>query len=112
MSMLKEIRSYCDIPEDDTCFDTTLKIHTNGAIFELEQVGVDPKDFILSNDTQSWADYLGERKDLELVKTYICMYVKLNFDPPANSFLVASIEQKLERFAWRIREHTEPKGGE
>lgn len=110
--ILETVREFCNLTVIDTSFDAELMIHANTAIFELEQLGVPiPKDFVLSPMVK-WSDYLGDRTDLEAVKSYICMYTRLLFDPPTNSFLVSSTQSSMDRLAWRIREHTEPKGGE
>lgn len=112
MSILKTIRKYCTVPEDDDCFDGELIILTNGVIFELEQLGVEPNGFVLSDDTQLWTEYIGTRTDLEVIKGYICISVKLTFDPPGNSFLITALQQQLDKYAWRIREHMEQQGGD
>lgn len=111
MSILETIRTYCGLPAEDDCFDGEFLILTNGVIFELEQLGVNPNGFVLSTKDQLWKDYIGTREDLEVVKSYICISVRLTFDPPGNSFLITALQQQLEKYAWRIREHMEPKGG-
>lgn len=107
-TIMATVREFCNLTPTDDSFDVELKIHSTSAIFELEQLGVQiPQSFMLDS-TKLWSDYLGDRTDLEAVKSYICMYTRLLFDPPANSFLVNSIQSNLDRLAWRIREHNEP----
>ena len=106
-SILSTIKKLCHIDAEDPSFDQDIALHINTAIFELEQVGVAHQTgFIVFDKTQSWTDYLGDRTDIEAVKSCIYMKVRLLFDPPTNSFLVESMNKQIEQLMWRIREQT------
>jgi len=102
-SILISIKKMLGIGEDDTNFDNELIIHINGAITIIMQLGVGPiSGFAITDSSQVWTDFIGERKDLELIKTAIYLLVRLMFDPPQNSFLVNSIQKQIDEYCWRI----------
>lgn len=109
-SILITIKKMLGINEDDFSFDYELNGHINSALFILNQLGVGPTSgFYITGPSETWYDLLGDRKDLELVKTNVYLRVKLMFDPPQNSFLVASIQKQIEEFEWRIEvQHKTP----
>lgn len=102
-SILDSIKRQHGISSDDTNFDEELIMHINGALMIANELGVGPQEgFLISDKTATWTDFIGNRKDLELVKTDVYIRVKLVFDPPQNSFLVASLEKQLVEYDWRL----------
>lgn len=94
------------ISSDDISFDNDLIPFTNGALNIVNQLGVGPSTgFVITDSSQKWSDFMGERKDLEIVKSDIFLRVRLIFDPPQNSFLVSAIQKQIEEFDWRIEAH-------
>ena len=88
---------------NDVNFDSEIILHTNGALMILSQLGVGPlTGFTISSSAEQWTDLIGDRKDLELIKTDAYLRVRLMFDPPQNSFLVKSIEDQIKEYDWRI----------
>lgn len=100
-SILNDIKKALGIAEDYTAFDQEITLHTNTAIMFAEQLGL--PSFKITGKTETWDQYLaGTTKNLEAVKTYLYLQVRLVFDPPANSFVVTAIEKQLQEYAWRI----------
>ena len=91
-----------NIEGDD--FDEELVVYINSVLSILTQLGVGPKDgFVISTDgDETWNDYIADRTDIEMVKTYIYTKVRLMFDPPSNSFLVDSLKKLCDEFEWRL----------
>lgn len=78
-------------------------MYINMAIMSLTQLGVGPEiGFTISSDLEMWSDFIGERKDIEAVRTFIYLKVRLVFDPPANSFLVEAMERQIRELEWRL----------
>ena len=91
------------IYEDCEDFDIDLLLHINGAIFELQQIGVGPEEgFEVTSSVQRWIDYIQDTKLLSIVKPLIYMKVKLVFDPPTGSEL-ESMNRIIDRFEWRAQ---------
>lgn len=84
-------------------FETDLIIHINSALSTLTQLGVGSEDgFRVTGTDETWEDFVGEsRDDIEMIKSYVYMKVRLMFDPPQNSFLVDSLEKQCKEFEWR-----------
>jgi hypothetical protein len=107
-SILTSIKKMLGLGETDTHFDTDIIININTALATLTQIGVGPKvGFRISDKNQTWSDLLGTRIDLESVKTFIYLKVRLVFDPPTNAFLVDAIERQLSEISWRISNQAE-----
>ena len=96
---------------DDTNFDPELILHTNGALMIMTQLGVGPKEgFSITSKDQTWQELLLGRTDLNGVFNAVYLRVKLIFDPPTNSFLVAAIKEQIKEYDWRIQEWHNPPG--
>lgn len=108
-SILDTIKKMIGTPLDDTSFDVDLIVGINSAIMALTQLGVGPPEgFTIQNNTATWADFLGETIQLEAVKTYVYLQVKMTFDPPGTSFLLDAITRQLGELAFRINLQVEP----
>jgi len=91
-----------------THFDPDIITHINSALFALNQLGIGPKNgFVIAGEQETWSGLLGTRQDLEAVKTYVYLKVKLVFDPPQNSFLVKTIEDQIKELEWRLNVQAE-----
>lgn len=56
---------------------------------------------MIVDENSSWQDYTTEN-NLNMVKTYIYLKVRLLFDPPTSSALIESINRTLSEIEWRI----------
>lgn len=101
--ILDNIKQMLGIHEEDASFDRELVLHVNSVMLLLAQLGIESSNGYLVIDVNTrWSELIGERKDLELVKAYIYLRIRLLFDPPQNSFLVDNIKKQCEEFEWRL----------
>ena len=108
-NILDSIKKLLGIDEADLNFDQELIMHINSVFMVLNQLGIGPVGgFKISSNEEVWTDFIGTRLDLESVKSYIYLKVRLLFDPPQNSFLVGSIEKQIEENEWRLQVQVEP----
>ena len=108
-NILDSIKKLLGIDEADLNFDQELIMHINSVFMVLNQLGVGPVGgFKISSNEEVWTDFVSTRLDLESVKSYIYLKVRLLFDPPQNSFLVGSIEKQIEENEWRLQVQVEP----
>lgn len=101
-SILTSIKKLLGIEEDYTQFDSDIIIHINSSLMYLNQLGVGPKTFVISDKTKTWEDYLGENENIEAVKSYIYLKVRLIFDPPTSSSVLDAMERQIKEFEWRL----------
>ncbi len=90
-------------------FDQDILIHINTAISVLTQLGVGPATgFLVTGSDESWADFIGDDKTLQMVKTYIYMKVKMAFDPPVNSSVLNAYQEACKEYEWRLNVAVDP----
>jgi hypothetical protein len=107
-TILADVKELLGIGPDVKNFDAGLVMHINSAITTLTQLGVGPAEGFVIEDTTAWPALIGERKDLEVIRSYIYLKVRLLFDPPQNSFLVKSIEDQCIEDEFRIEVQASP----
>jgi hypothetical protein len=102
-SILTGTKKTLGISEEYTAFDEDIIMHINSALSTLNQIGVGPEEgFEIQDDTAVWADFLGDDKRLNPVKTYVYLRVRLLFDPPGTSYMINSLQRQLEELEWRL----------
>jgi hypothetical protein len=110
-SILDSVKETLGVPVDSTSFDQELILYINAALSDLNQLGVGPKDgFAITDKTAIWGDFLTNTLKMNDARTYAALRVKLLFDPPSTSFVIAAIQEQLKESAWRLnakREETD-----
>lgn len=108
-SILTSIKKLLGIGEEDTSFDIDVIIAINSAFMVLNQLGVGPEEgFRIEDDMAVWSDFLTEGKQLEGVKTYIYLKVKLIFDPPTSSTVLEAFQRQVNEYEWRLNVAVDP----
>ena len=107
-SILDSIKLQLGITADYRQFDAQIMAHINSVFMLLNQLGVGPKDcFYIEDEFTTWDDFLEGRTDLNAVKTYMYLRVKLMFDPPSTSFVLDSMKRQVEEMEWRLNVQAE-----
>lgn len=102
-SILTSIKKLLGIEAEYTHFDPDIIMGINMALMVLCQLGVGPTTgFSILDDTKKWIDFIGDKEDIEGVKNYVYLKTRLMFDPPANSFLIDSMERMIKELEWRL----------
>lgn len=108
-SILNSVKKMIGNSENDTSFDTDLIVHINSAFSILQQIGVGPAEgFSISGDTETWEDYLGDRKDLNMVKTYVFIKTRMVFDPPTSGIIKAAYDEQCKEIESRCSYVVDP----
>lgn len=108
-SILTSIKKTLRIAEEYTHFDVDIITHINSALGVLTQLGVGPPEgFSIKDANAIWTDFIPADSNLEFVKSYIHMKVKLIFDPPLSSAVIESINRMISELEWRIQVAAEP----
>ena len=107
-SILLSIKTLLGIDEYCDHFDTEVITHINSVLVILNQLGVGKPGFMVLSNSETWTDFLGGSTELEFVKTYIFMKVKLIFDPSQSSAAIESMKQTIAELEWRINVAVDP----
>lgn len=102
-SILTSVKKMLGIAKDYTHFDSDIIMHINSVFLILNQLGVGPSDgFFIEDDTFLWEDFLDGETNMELVKSYVFLKVKLLFDPPLSSAAMDATNRMIAEFEWRL----------
>lgn len=108
-SILTSIKKLLGIAEDYTHFDNDIIMHINSVFLILTQLGVGPPEgFVIQDVTALWTDFVADDKNLELIKSYTYLKVKIMFDPPLSSAVLDSTNQLIKEYEWRIQVASDP----
>ena len=107
-NILASIKKLLGLEEAYTPFDIDIMMQINTAFLSLQQIGAGPAaGYYLNTGLETWSEFFGTRTDLQGVKTYIYFKVRLAFDPPSTSFVLASIEKQIAELEWRLNVQAE-----
>lgn len=104
-SILTSIKKLLGISEEYEQFDQDIIMHINTVFMNLTQLGVGPsKGFYIEDADATWDDFVNLDKNIQLqaVKTYIYLKVKLLFDPPLSSAVIESTNNMIAELEWRL----------
>lgn len=102
-SILTSIKKMLGITEDYEHFDADIIIHINSVLMILTQLGVGPPEgFTIKDKTTSWEEFISANQNLESIKTYVYLKVRLMFDSPLNSAVIESMNRMINEMEWRI----------
>ena len=103
-SILLSIKKMLGLDKDYDIFDPELIIHINSVFGTLHQLGVGLEEsFTITGDSEIWSDFTTEGEEIEEVKSYMYMRVRLLFDPPSSSFVLASFKEQIKELEWRLQ---------
>lgn len=109
-SILTSIKKMLGITEEYTHFDADIIMHINSVFMILNQIGVGPEEgFFIEDETTTWFDYIQSTKQLQIVKSYMHLKVKLLFDPPSSSAVMECMKQMANEFEFRLNIAVDPK---
>lgn len=104
-SILTSIKKMLGISEEDENFDTDVILHINTVLSDLVRLGVGPSSgFMIEDKYAEWTDFVPYDKFIKLsgLVTYVYQRVKLVFDPPTSSAVIAAMKEQNEKFEWNL----------
>lgn len=100
-SILTSVKKNLNIAEDVTAFDPDIILHINSTFAKLNQMGVGPEEtFMIEDASEEW-DEFSTNLDINMVRSYMYLEVRMLFDPPTASVLT-SLEKKIAEYEWRL----------
>lgn len=101
-SILSSVKKKLGILEDYTHFDEEIILDINTSFMTLNQLGIGPEEpFMITGATEIWDDFI-EDGPIEAVKSYIPLKVRLLFDPPQQSFMLNSVQDRIAELEFRM----------
>lgn len=108
-SILTSVKQMLGIVEEYEHFDVDLIMHINSVFTILNQLGIGPSEgFTITDKNAVWSDFTSNKPELESVKTYVALKVRLIFDPPASSAVMESMNKLISEFEWRLNIAVDP----
>jgi hypothetical protein len=107
-SILTSTKKNLGLGADYEAFDPDIVLYINGVFSTLNQLGVGPEQgFAIEDDAATWDAFIGTDPRLNSVKTYMYLCVRLLFDPPGTSYLIAAVEKQKQELEWRLNVYKE-----
>lgn len=93
-----------------TPFDPDIIMHINSIINVLNQLGISPDDenFTVTDETTKWSDYRSDMTNLQMIKSYIYMRVRLLFDPPSSASVINVLNETIKELEFRLNVQVDP----
>ena len=108
-SILTSIKKLLGITEEYEYFDLDIIIHINSIFAKLNQLGVGPKTpFKITGKIETWDMFMKtwetneDRIDIDYVKTYVYLKVRLIFDPPTSQSAMQAFQEQAAEYEWRL----------
>jgi hypothetical protein len=111
-SILTSTKKILGLAEDYIAFDLDVITHINSAFSTLTQLGVGPvAGFMIEDATADWSSFIPiDDIQYNSIKTYVYLRVRMLFDPPATSFVIAALNEQIRELEWRLNIHREETG--
>lgn len=109
-SILTSIKKLLGINAEYKHFDDDLIIHINSVFMILNQMGVGPSEgFSIRDDSAKWNDFIADSVNIESVKSYIHLKVKMFFDPPTQTAVSQSYTSLISELENRLHMEADDK---
>ena len=107
-SILDTIKKMLMVDPSYDAFDTIIIVNINSVMLSLNEIGVGPSDvYFITGSDETWEDFVGTATNLEAVKTYIYLNVRLLFDPPSTQPLIDAMKNQASMIEWRLKTQAE-----
>lgn len=107
-SILLTIKDMLGLSKTYPAYNTDVIRNINGSLFTLMQNGVGPSTgFRITGESETWNDYIGDRKDLDAVVNYIYIKARIVFDPPTSSAVLQALKEEASEYLYRLNTQVE-----
>lgn len=102
-SILTSTKKILGIGEDYTAFDEDVITHINSTFSIVHQLGIGPEDgFMITGPDEIWEDIDIHQSQLNLLRTYVFLKVRVLFDPPTTSYLIEATNKQIQEYEYRL----------
>ena len=117
--ILTSVKNYLGIHKEDESFDEILIDNTRMSLLEMTDIGViddadGEPDFSEVTNKTTWEEVMRKlypkldskvKNLLPYVETFICISVRLLFDPPASKMILHMLKDKKNELIYRLNRH-------
>ena len=82
-------------------FDADLVIHINSVFNILQQLGVGPEGGFAEEEWGDFEETLEDKSIIQMVKSYMYLKVRMQFDPPTGS-VASAFQEQIKEYEWRL----------
>lgn len=104
--ILLSVKKMIGLDENYNHFDNDIIMHINSVMMVLSQLGIGPaKGYYLDECnmyTATWSEFLGDYPELQAVKSYVFLRVRMLFDTPTSSSVIEANNNLIKEFEWRL----------
>lgn len=101
-SILVSTKKALGLEKEYTIFDVELISYINGVFADLSQLGIGPAEgYAITNHEETW-DAFFEDVNLNQIKPYVTLKVKMMFDPPGTSFHITAMQEQIREMEYRL----------
>jgi len=102
-SILIATKKILGIGADYSAFDVDIITHINSTFSILNQLGIVPDPgFAIEDEASEWGDLNLPQNQLNLLRTYLFLKVRVLFDPPGTSFLMDAMNRQIDEYEYRL----------
>lgn len=107
-SILTSTKKILGVEEEYTAYDLDIMTHINSVFSTLSQLGIGPEaGFEIEDSSATWDTFLGTDPNLNAVKTYMHLRVRMLFDPPSTAYAQEAMKKQIEELEWRLNVYRE-----
>ena len=108
-SILTSVKKILGITEDYEHFDADIIMHINSVFLILRQMDVGPETpFRIEDKSAVWTDFTEDIAQIEMVKTYMGLKVRMIFDPPTQGSVAEAYKAQIAECEWRLNVECDP----
>lgn len=108
-SILLSTKKNLGLDPSMTHFDPDIIMCINSALNVLTQLGVGPIDgFIITSQDETWDQFIGDEKRLNMVKSHIYLKTKIVFDPPTGNAVLETYKEQIREYECRLSYQVDP----
>ena len=100
-SILNGVKKVLGLDPSYTAFDQDILTYINTALSTAAQLGVGSSPYI-DDANATWQMLELPKEQIDLLRTYVNLRVRILFDPPTSSFLKDALEGQLKEYEWRL----------
>lgn len=100
-SILRSTKKVLGISLDDDSFDLDIIVDINTALSVLQTEG-SGLFWQIEDETAEWGHLVSDSEQVGLIRAIVFLRVKILFDPPQTSYLLAAYEEQIKELEWRL----------